>query len=207
MRKKKVNKKSPKKEFSLKKQYIDSWNYIKDSRKYIFGVTILFFIFGLIGLFFPTPELIEEQIILMIQQLLEKTQDLRGWDLIGFILFNNVQASFLGIIFGLLIGIFPIFATIFNGYLVGYVVKIVSAQENLLVLFQLLPHGIFELPAIFISFGIGLRLGWFYFESKGNHDFSYYFINSLKVFLFVIIPLLLVASIIEGGLMTLALNG
>ena len=33
-------------------------------------------------------------------------------------------------------------------------------------LFRLLPHGIFELPAIFISLGLGLRFGMFIFQKE-----------------------------------------
>ncbi len=182
--------------------YRESWNYIKESRKYIYTIVALFFGFALIGLIFPVPELINTKLLEIIKGIVDKTQGMSGLRLIGFIFLNNSQASLFGIVLGMLLGIFPLFASIFNGYLLGYVSKFVIAEGNFLSLWRLLPHGIFELPAVFISFGLGLRQGLFFFEKK-NKGFKYYFYNAIKVFLLIIIPLLVVAAIIEGGLITL----
>jgi stage II sporulation protein M len=68
---------------------------------------------------------------------------------------------------------------------------------------NLLPHGIFELPAIFISFGMGLKFGTFLFYKEKMKKFAEFFSNSLRVFVFVILPLLVIAAIIEGSLIFL----
>jgi len=56
------------------------------------------------------------------------------------------------------------------------------------------------LPAIFLSFGLGIKLGTFILQKKKIESFKDYFLNSLRVFFFVILPLLIVAAIIEGVL-------
>ena len=142
-------------------------------------------------------------------------------------------------IFGIVLGIFSIITAIANGYLLGFVSLLVVKQAGISVLWKLFPHGIFELPALFISLGLGLRLGfWLFYEPikfywKNNklilssfilfyfpslistllfdskfkkimgtkfEDFKNYLLNSLRVFIFVVIPLLILAAIIEGTL-------
>ncbi|MDO8467671.1 MAG: stage II sporulation protein M [Nanoarchaeota archaeon] len=194
-----------KKKTSLLGQYKLSWNYIKESQKYIWSIVILFFLFSLIGLFFPVPFGLEGKLMDVLKELVAKTEGLKGLDLIGFIFWNNLQASFFGIVFGALLGLFPFLATVFNGYLLGFVSKIVIGKESIFSLWRLFPHGIFELPAVFISFGLGLRLGLFFIE-RNDKDWKYYFVNSLRVFILIVIPLLIVAAIIEGILISIAGN-
>jgi stage II sporulation protein M len=85
---------------------------------------------------------------------------------------------------------------IVNGYLIGFVANMVVSQEGVLVLWRLLPHGIFELPAIFISIGLGIWLGMgvFYDVKTLKHRL----VSGLKVFLALILPLLVIAAIVEG---------
>ena len=104
-------------------------------------------------------------------------------------------------IFGVLLGIFPIIAAIANGYLLGFVASISVGNVGFLVLWRLLPHGIFELPAIFISLGLGLKFGTFIFQKRKLESFKEFFWSSLRVFLLIVIPLLVIAGIIEGSLM------
>jgi len=67
-------------------------------------------------------------------------------------------------------------------------------------LWRILPHGIFELPAVFIALGMGLKFGGFIFQKEKIKSLREYFWNSLRVFLFVVLPLLIIAGIIEGTL-------
>jgi stage II sporulation protein M len=189
--------------FSLKEEYVKSFNYIKKSKNFIYFSISLFFLFSLIGLFVPVPEFIEEEILKIISELIQKTNGLGLGGLIGFIFTNNFQSSFFSVIFGAILGILPIFAIIFNGYLLGFVVSIVIKSGGIFSLWKILPHGIFELPAIFISFGLGIKLGSFIFYKKKLFLFKEYFWNSLRVFLFIIFPLLVIAAIIEGTLIFL----
>ncbi len=195
------------KKFNLKEEYKESWSYIIESKKFIYFIVSLFFIFTLIGFFIPAPESVSEQIFKFIKELLEKTEGMSQGELVRFIFFNNLQSSFFGMIFGILLGIFPFFAAVANGYLLGFVASITVENGGFITLWRVLPHGIFELPAIFISLGLGLKMGLIIFQ-KGSflHKFESlrrYFWNSLKVFLFIVLPLLITAAIIEGTLISL----
>jgi len=69
-----------------------------------------------------------------------------------------------------------------------------------LTLWKLFPHGIFELPAVFISLALGMKLGTFIFQKKKMNSFKDYLWNSFRIFIFVVIPLLVIAAFIEGYL-------
>lgn len=182
----------------ISQQYKESFRYIKETKKFIFAIITIFIIFCFIGFFVPTPPQIEKQIITFIQELIEKTKDMSQTELISFIFTNNVQSSFFGMIFGILFGIFPIITTIVNGYLLGYIALITTNTESILSLWRILPHGIFELPAVFISLGLGLKLSTFIFQKEKIKSLKIYFTNSIKTFILVIIPLLIIAAAIEG---------
>jgi len=189
-----------KNKFSLKKAYKDSWQYIKESKGFIYFIVGIFFIFMLIGFFVPASEEITKIILDFIKKLLEQTSGMSQSELIGFIFLNNLQSSFFGLIFGIVLGIFPVFVAILNGYVLGFVGAMSVKAGGNLVLLKLLPHGVFELPAIFISLGLGLKMGSFIFRKEKGEFFRNCFWNSLRVFLFVVIPLLIIAAIIEGSL-------
>jgi stage II sporulation protein M len=191
-----------KKNFDLKKQYAESLEFIKESKKFIYLIIILFFIFSLIGFFVPTPEDLRIKIIDFIKDLIEKTEGMSSSELVKFIFLNNLQSSFFAMVFGVFLGIFPIFMIIVNGYVLGFVALISVETNGLLILWRILPHGIFELPAIFISAGLGLKLGTFIFQKKKIKSFNEFFLKSLKVFLLIVLPLLIIAAIIEGILIS-----
>jgi stage II sporulation protein M len=194
-----VSKKKGKK-FNLKEEYSKSWNYIKSSKNFIYAGLLIFLVFVLGGFLFPASQDIYNLIADYIQKILAQTEGLSAGGLISFIFFNNIQSSFFGMVLGVLFGVFPLIALIFNGYLVGFVSKMSVDSSGWISLLNLLPHGIFELPAIFISLGLGLKLGTFWFKKNKRKSFENYFFESLRVFVFVVLPLLIIAAIIEGSL-------
>jgi stage II sporulation protein M len=190
-----------KKENFIKGQFKESFRYIAESKKFIFLAIVIFLIFALIGFFIPVPENIKNIILDYLKELAEKTKNFSSpFDWIFFIFFNNLISSFFGIILGFFLGIYPFLSSLLNGYIVGFVSSISVSQEGFFSLWRLFPHGIFELPALFISLGLGLKIGTFVLEKKKGFAFRNYLVNSLRVFIFVVFPLLLIAGIIEGFL-------
>lgn len=244
--------------------YKKSFDYLKESRKYVYAVVILFFVFILIGFFIPVPAAIQEKILEFIKQILEQTEGMGVLELITFIFFNNLKVSILSIVLGILFGVVPIAFSITNGYLLGYIASLTAREEGILVLWRILPHGIFELPAVFISLALGLRIGYifiqhyynkylksypkihlsllgfilcllvilsqslndlnlfglvfssllsiFFFviiflcllDKKFRKNFYFIFSNSIKIFLQIVVPLLIIAAIIEGFLIVVS---
>jgi len=218
-----------------------SLNYIKNLKNYIWFVSLMLFCFGLIG--FMLPIFFQEQVLNLIKELIEKTQGLDTLNLIRFIFINNLKSSFFAMIFGIFFGIAPIAVAVVNGYVLGFVANKAVISGGVSVLWRLLPHGIFELPAVLISIAIGLKLGISFIYNciiEYNKNLTKlsifllillsilffpisiiivgiltiinknlrkrFFSNldiALRVFIFIIIPLLVIAAIIEGGLIVL----
>jgi len=177
------------------------FDYLMSCKKFIYFIAVLFILSTIIGMIFPVFFIdIIEKILLEVMQ---KTQGLNAWQLINFIFQNNVLASFSSIFFGLALGIFPIFFTLSNGYILGVVANMAVNQAGFLIMWRLLPHGIFEVPAILISIGLGLRIGFYwdlFYEKDPLNVLKSRIINTIKTFVLVVIPLLIIAAIIEGFL-------
>lgn len=79
------------------------------------------------------------------------------------IFFNNLLVSLLAIFSGIVFGMYPAILLVNNGLLVSVVIMGSAAQTNIhpfiLFLSTILPHGIFELPAILIGAALGIHLG------------------------------------------------
>jgi stage II sporulation protein M len=126
-------------------------------------------------------------------------------EIIGFILFNNIKASIFALLLGIGFGVFPIITGIVNGYLLGFVAREAAGIEGIGVLWRLAPHGIFELPAVLFSIGMGMKVGFTLFSVKKKKEFKRNIKESLRFFVFVVIPLLVIAAIIEGILVSLSM--
>ena len=85
----------------------------------------------------------------------------------------------------------------------GFVAEESVEAAGVLSLWRILPHGVFELTAVFISLGMGLKLGTFIFVGEKIKSFKRFLYESINVFIFVVFPLLVLAAIIEGLLITL----
>ena len=204
-KKKRVGKKSINKQytFNLKNQYKESFDFIRESRKFIYIIIAIFLLFTILGFVFPVPGVILKVILEFIENLIKETNGLSGFEMIKFIFFNNIQSSFFGMILGIFLGFLPVLFAAVNGYVLGFVLSMSVMSEGISVLWRLLPHGIFELPAIFISLGLGLRLGMFIFQKKVEKSLKEYLWGSIKVFLLIVLPLLIIAAIVEGSLIVI----
>jgi stage II sporulation protein M len=114
------------------------------------------------------------------------------------IFLRNFFAVSFSLLTGALLGIVPVFAAVINGVLVGVVLSYGKKTGLLAVLGSLLPHGIFELPAIFLSWGMGIWLGTWPFRRDTRETFCERLRGALSVFFLFIVPLLMIAAVIEG---------
>lgn len=179
-------------------QYFQSWKYIRESKTPVYIILILFAFSALIGFVFPI--LFNQTILNFITQLAEQVKGLDFAGLLSYILQNNLRASFYGLILGLMLGIIPVINILVNGYILGFAGNMAVKEGGYLILLRVLPHGIFEIPALILSLSLGLKLGMWIFQKNKKKYLEYNLENSLRVFLFIIIPLLIIAGIIETGL-------
>ena len=118
-----------------------------------------------------------------------------------FIFFKNVSALLFSFVFSPILCLLPVIALVLNGSLISFVSVIVTQEESLgFLLAGLLPHGIFEIPALImgeaaaLSFGAAIIMAIF---SKGRRNqLLPNFKTNLKYLILAFI-LLVPAAIIE----------
>lgn len=174
----------------------DSLKYISAQKRFIYAVALVFTASAILG--FAYSDLLDDIFADLIRNIILQTTDLDFLEMFWFIFSNNVTSSLFGLFLGVFFGIFPFFNSLFNGTLLGYVYARASIVEGYGVIWRLFPHGIFELPAVFISLGLGVHLGASFFGSKRRETFITRWKESMKVFLTIVFPLLALAAIIES---------
>ncbi len=172
-----------------------SLDYIYESRFFIFAAFGLFFLTALFSFSFPSLFSALDETL---KELALQAEGLNGLQLFFFIFHNNLTSSFFALFLGVFFGIFSFFNAILNGAVLGYVIARVVPMAGFGALWRLLPHGLFELPAIFISIGLGMKLGLSFFSRTRASTFTSRFSQSLRAFLYVILPLLLIAALVEA---------
>ncbi|MEA5617890.1 stage II sporulation protein M [Cronbergia sp. UHCC 0137] len=119
------------------------------------------------------------------------------------IMINNIAVSFGAVAGGITAGLYTTYLMVFNGLLIGAIGTLVG-QNNLAYPFWafVFPHGSLELPAIFFAGGSGLLIARaILFPGKYRRWDALKFYGSQAVQLvFGIVPMLVIAGIIEGFL-------
>jgi len=169
------------------------------------GVSAILFLIGVL----LAPTVVEKNLRLFlayplwIHRLLEKVLQKRwpGWLLFGFIFSWNVTALFLGFAAGFGIVLPPIFA-LFTGLNVGVVMMQSTGEPRFWGLF-LNPVALFELPATWISFSLGMKMGIYYLLGNPYARVLTAFHEQLPLFIWIVIPLLFIAAALEASLVVL----
>ena len=127
---------------------------------------------------------------------------------------NNARACLFFILLGIIPFIFyPVIALFINGAVTGAIGAIFmqsSAGANLLKFsIGILPHGVVEIPAVLISFGCGYMICKELTKkilSKEHMPIKEVFLYAIKTYVLVVIPLLLVAALIEAKVTPLLMS-
>ena len=113
---------------------------------------------------------------------------------------NNLQAMVLCVLYGFIPFLYlPALALGVNAALLGMLASLVSGQWLLLAA-GILPHGIFELPALFLSLAAGLCLCKninTYIRKNEKGVMKPLLLNILRVVVLVVLPLLVIAAVME----------
>jgi stage II sporulation protein M len=118
---------------------------------------------------------------------------------------NNLQASILGILLGLIPFLFiPILGIFSNAAVLGLVFS--SYQATAIPLWKLivlgiLPHGIFELTAVFLCYAMGLCVCWNLTKKivgqRKRQNMKILLQNCLRTTVLIVVPLLMIAALVE----------
>ena len=180
----------------------DVRTYITLLRPYLIIITSLFAVSVLAGYLAGhfNPDIVE--------QMMGQFEESYGWIadespmvIMLFIFANNTLNSFIAMLLGVVFGLWPILFILINGFFVGVVVFDVAREIGVLVILAaLIPHGIIELPMIFLSAAIGLRLGYLTFLKifkKMEISIQQELFQAVRFFIKLIVPLLFIAALIE----------
>jgi stage II sporulation protein M len=119
---------------------------------------------------------------------------------------NNAFGCLLAIALGLIfLGIYPAFFIASNGVIIGVALGMVISKYGavlgiLVFVIGLLPHGIFELTAVFVSSAMGMKLAYDLVRSVIKSDLNIIknsIWEALRMYIFWILPILLIAAFIE----------
>lgn len=145
---------------------------------YLIAATVLFVIGILLGIAAAIyyPELIQQAIAQLEEQLRRLGEDIFTAKLsqgIWILFLHNLRALAMIAILGLILGIYPAFAMLLNGLIIGVVgVLSVAASSLAGFLAGIVPHGILEIPALLIGASVGLRLGLAPLFNRKSSPFS-----------------------------------
>lgn len=117
------------------------------------------------------------------------------------IMTNNIAVSLAACATGMLAGLGPVYMMLFNGLLIGVVASACERADMSMALWSFVtPHGVLELPAIFIAGGAGLLLGKgiLFPGTLPRRDSVAEAGGDAVRLLLGVIPILVVAGIIEG---------
>ncbi len=171
--------------------YINSFNFYY---KFIFAAGVIC-LAGFINGF-----ILSESEAGKILKLLESYFHLISFTFTGIFL-NNLVASLIIFCGGFLLALPSIFSCYINFFILGAACKFYSQKTGLFQFFiSTAPHGIFELPAIFIAFVLGLVIASKLFDkmiSKDKSNLKTVLIRLTINYIKIVIPLLIIAAFIE----------
>ncbi len=119
----------------------------------------------------------------------------------SFIMTNNLTVSFMTFAAGITAGIGTVYLLFFNGVMLGVIGAACGLNQMSIPLWSFVaPHGVLELPAIFIAGGAGLRIAQaLLFPGALSRRDSLAIGGTEAVQLLIgVIPMLIVAGTIEG---------
>lgn len=185
----------------MNEKYENDINYLKDIKIHIWVITLVFFLSTALGFAYSSmnPEYAMQSLD-EVSELFDIIKNLSPIGIMLFIFFNNAIKSLIILMLGIGFGIIPLLFIAYNGYIIGVVVYIISGENGFTyILSAILPHGIIELPMIFISAAIGLKLGYLLFRSLEGQsvDIKTEFLRGVRFYFYRIMPLLFVAAVIE----------
>ena len=150
------------------------------------------------------PSSIRRQMTEMFQAIAGNYRGLAGGMLFFNILLQNVMATIFVLISGVLVGIIPIFVIGANGFVLGVVYR--QAAEVMgysKAALKVLPHGVFELPALLFAASYGHWLGVMVVRRMRGKESTLIRIlieHAFRRYFAIVFPLLIVAAAIETAL-------
>lgn len=196
----------------IKDLYAREWELFKSDYLnkflWIMGGAILFSV--MLYWFLLSNQEVTEMMMTQLVQMFEElgvSPEMSLVEMFRIILLQNLRAAFLTVAFGLIpIIVLPLFSSIVTVSSVSVLLAFIQLQgENPLqtFLFGIVPHGIIELPALFLSASLGvflsLNIARRIFSGEDQQRELMDVISQVgRSFLLVVVPLIIIAAVIES---------
>ena len=175
----------------LKRYYGEVWGYVVAVRVFIAFAVAVFLLAAIVAAAHPQ---IGTSLVAMFRQFARGLHGESAPALMLAIFIKNASTSAISIVLGAILGLVPLLSALGNGVLLGVV-----AQQHFSALWRIIPHGIFELPAVFIAWGFGIWIALWPLQSHPFRALAERLRRAAHVFFAIIVPLLIVAAVIEGA--------
>jgi stage II sporulation protein M len=133
------------------------------------------------------------------RQVAEELDSAESGTLFWQIFLNNLKVCLILFMGGVTFGVVPVLILLQNGYIIGSIAEVMLRYHDVPVFAaSLVPHGIFEIPALLMSAALGLQLSsallldGLGYSNAGNSGTWYG-----TRFLLIVVPLLFVAAAVE----------
>ena len=167
-------------------------------KPYIYIVCSLFLMSSFIG--YLTPYQYQQEIAKKLLTYFSPLQGSTPFQVFIKIFLNNYISTMLSLLLGLLFGVGPVIFLIINGYTIGNLISFASTKVSIYKIgLAIIPHGIFEVPAVLIASSYGLWWGLknyrkFRYKDSFLEDFSL----PIKRYIQIVIPLLFIGAFVEA---------
>jgi stage II sporulation protein M len=171
-------------------------------KSYILILALFFVAAFLAGALAPSST--RQQMTDAFQVVADNYRGLAGGKLFFTLLLHNVMATIFVLISGVLMGIIPTFAIGANGFVLGVVYRQTAEMVGYWkAALNVLPHGVFELPALLLAAFYGLLLGVTVvrrMRGKESTLLRFHIEHAFWRYFAIVFPLLIVAAGIETAL-------
>ena len=166
-------------------------------KPYLYFVCSLFLVSSFVG--YLAPYQYQQEIAKKLLTYFSPLQSSNQFQVFITIFLKNYISTLLTLLLGLFFCICPIIFLIINGYTVGNLISFASSKIGIYNIgLAIIPHGIFEVPAVLIASSYGLWWGVknyrkFRYKESFRDDFSL----PIKKYINIVIPLLFFGALVE----------
>ena len=166
-------------------------------KPYIYVVCFLFLLSSFIGVL--TPYQYQQEIAKKLLTYFSPIKSTTQLQVFIKIFLHNYISTLLTLLIGLFFGIGPIIFLFINGFVLGNLIAFASTKVSIFKIgLAIVPHGIFEVPAVIIATSYGLWWGVKnYRKFRYKDSFKDNFALPMKKYINVVIPLLLIGAFVE----------
>jgi stage II sporulation protein M len=148
-----------------------------------------------------SPPAFRDHIVKEFQELMEPYRNFAGGQIFLLILVNNTIETLFMLLFGVLFGILPVLSVAGNGFLLGVLyMQTAGTVGYWKAALEVVPHGIFEIPAFLIAASYGMWLGVAFIHRIRRQDsepLGRKVLHAVGKYFSIAFPLFVIAAAIE----------